>query len=377
MAPGPWDHRPLLVFWEVTRACRLACLHCRASAIPDPLPGELTTGEGEALIEDLARFGTPAPVLVLTGGDPLMRPDLFHLIGRAREAGMPVALAPSVTPLLTPRVMTRLRAAGVESVSVSLDGGAPSTHEGIRGEAGHFARTLEAIDGLVAEGFRVQVNTAVMRVNVEELARVAGIVGRAGAQVWEVFFLVRVGRGIDMEELTPEENEEVAHFLVDVSRYGFTVRTVEGPFHRRVAAWRREAGEADPVERFGLGDLYRRLAAGLLRELGPPGPLPRGRSAGTRDGKGILFIAHDGKVHPAGFLPLALGEVRTHSVVDLYRRHPLLRAIRTAAFSGRCGVCEFRDLCGGSRARAWAAGDPLGEDPACAHVPAGVRETGA
>lgn len=306
-----------------------------------------------------------------------MRADLFHLIGRAGAAGLPVALAPSVTPLLTPSAMARLREAGVASVSVSLDGGTPDTHERIRGVPGHFERTLGAIDALVAEGFRVQVNTTVMRANVEELARVAGIVGRAGAHVWEVFFLVRVGRGIDMEELGPEENEEVAHFLVDASRYGFTVRTVEGPFYRRVAARRREPGErADPAERFGLGDLYRRLAAELARELGPPGPLPRGRSAGTRDGKGILFIAYDGKVHPAGFLPVTLGNVRSESVVDLYRRHPLLRAIRRADFAGRCGVCEFRDLCGGSRARAWAAGDPLGEDPACGYLPAAVRETG-
>jgi radical SAM protein with 4Fe4S-binding SPASM domain len=222
----------------------------------------------------------------------------------------------------------------------------------------------------VAEGHTVQINTTVMRRNVEELVEVAALLAAWGAHIWEVFFLIRVGRGSELEELTPQENEDVAHFLYEASRYGFIVRTVEGPFFRRVVAQRRERPDADPVEAFGLGPLYRRLTARLRELLGEPGS-SRAQSVGTRDGKGILFVSHDGDVYPAGFLPYRLGNVRADDIVELYRSHPLLRAIRATEFGGRCGVCEFADTCGGSRARAFASlGDPLGEDPACAFQPA-------
>jgi radical SAM protein len=370
MAGMDLDRSPLLVFWETTRACRLACRHCRAEAQLTPLAGELSTEEGRRLIGDLTGFGSRAPVLVLTGGDVLLRSDVFDLVAWARREGLPVALAPSVTPLLSTKTLVRMRDLGVTSVSISLDGATAATHEGIRGIPGHFDQTLAALTSLVELGFRVQVNTAVMAGNVEELADIAAIVQASGARSWEVFLLVKVGRGRAVGELSPQDDEDVAHLLVDASGYGFAVRTVEAPFFRRVASWRKQAGtDADPAERFGLGPLYRRLAARLRGRLGPPGPA-RTVTAGTRDGKGILFIAHDGQVFPAGFLPLALGNARERSVVDIYRHHPLLRSIRRAAFTGRCGSCEFRDLCGGSRARAYAAaGDPLGEDPACAYLP--------
>ena len=368
-----FDTGPILVFWETTRACLLACRHCRAEAVERPLPGQLSTEEGLALIRDLAGFGPRPPVLILTGGDALMRPDLFELAAFARSLGIPIGLAPSVTPLLTKEVLKRLRALEVRSVSISLDGASAATHEEIRQVPGHFDVTLAALELLVGEGFRVQVNTAVMRDNVEELADVAALVKALGVTVWEVFFLIRVGRATGVEELTPEDNEDVAHFLFDASRYGLTVRTVEAPFFRRVVAWRMAVGMAmDPAEAFSLGPLYRCLSARLRERLGEPADIARARSAGTRDGKGLVFVSHDGHVYPAGFLPLSLGNVRERSIVDIYRHHPLLRAIRRAEFSGRCSTCEYRDLCGGSRARAYAAcGDPLGEDPGCPYVPAG------
>ena len=367
------DTAPILVFWETTRACLLACRHCRAEAVERPLPGQLSTEEGLALIRGLAGFGPRPPVLILTGGDALMRPDLFELAAFARSLGIPIGLAPSVTSLLTKEVLKRLRALEVRSVSISLDGASAATHEEIRQVPGHFDVTLAALELLVGEGFRVQVNTAVMRDNVEELADVAALVKALGVTVWEVFFLIRVGRATGVEELTPEENEDVAHFLFDASRYGLTVRTVEAPFFRRVVAWRMAVGMAmDPAEAFSVGPLYRCLSARLRERLGEPGDIARTRSAGTRDGKGLVFVSHDGHVYPAGFLPLSLGNVRERSIVDIYRHHPLLRAIRRAEFSGRCSTCQYRDLCGGSRARAYAAsGDPLGEDPGCPYVPAG------
>lgn len=361
---------PILLFWETTKACHLACRHCRAEAIAEPLPGQLTTEEGLRLIEDLARFTPRPPVLVFTGGDPFLREDLFDLAARARSLGLPLGFAPSVTPLLTEEAARRMREVGAKTVSVSLDGARAATHEGIRGVEDHFRATGAAVRRLVREGHTVQINTTVMRNNVEELADAAALVERWGAHIWEVFFLIRVGRGSELEELTPAENEDVAHFLFEASRYRFVVRTVEAPFFRRVVAQRRELGaDADPAVAFGLGPLYRRLDGRLRELLGEPGP-SRAQSMGTRDGKGILFVAHDGEVYPSGFLPLRLGNVREDDVVELYRSHPVLRSIRASAFAGRCGVCGFADACGGSRARAFAAaGDPLGEDPACAYRP--------
>ena len=317
-------------------------------------------------MRDVTAFGSPPPILVMTGGDPLARPDLFELIAEARANGTRVALAPAVSPALAGRNVERLRELGVNAISISLDGASAEVHEGIRGIPGHFAQTVDTLRALVAAGFMVQVNTTVMRRNSEELADIAALLRDLGVHVWEVFFLVQVGRGMSVAELGAKECEDVAHFLYEAARYGFIVRTVEAPFFRRVVSWRVDAPGADPVTAFGCGALYTRLASRLRERLGAPTTTPKATSAGTRDGNGILFVAHDGAVYPAGFLPLALGNVRRRSVVDIYRDHPLLRAIREARFVGRCGACEFRTICGGSRSRAFARyGDALAEDPAC------------
>jgi radical SAM protein len=354
----------MLVFWETTRACQLACRHCRASATPGALPGELTSAEGRALIDQVAGFGRPYPILVLTGGDCLLRPDLFELVQYATSLGIPTALSPSVTPSLTPAAIERIAASGVKAVSISLDGATADTHEGVRGVPGHFPATVQALHDLVGAGLTVQVNTTVMGATVAELADVAELVARTGAHIWEVFFLVQVGRGVAEGELTPDQHDEVCHVLFEASHYGFIVRTVEAPFFRRVVAQRRAGG---PVPD---GELYRRLSARLVSRLGPPTSRPSAQTASTRDGKGIVFVAHDGEVYPAGFLPLGLGSVRERGLASIYRDDPRLVAIRAAEFSGRCGRCEYRDLCGGSRARAFAAsGDVLAEDPACPFQP--------
>jgi len=359
------DRRPILVFWESTRACLLACKHCRAEAQALPVPGELTTEESFRFIDSLAAFERPAPILVITGGDALMRHDLSELVVRARESGVPVALAPSVTPLLTDERLAELRRLGVKVASLSLDGASAGTHEGMRGVEGHFEETLAALKRMRSHGLVVQVNTVVTAENVEELPLIARIVRDSDASIWEVFFLVNVGRGTAMSELAADENEDVCHFLYDASCHGFVVRTVEGPMFRRVTAWREEGR---PCE---TGPLYARLRESLVRELGEPAGRSQAQTKGTRDGKGIVFVSSTGDVYPAGFLPVVLGNVKDDPLAELYRGHPLLRDIRAARFSGRCGRCEYRDLCGGSRARAFSAsGDPLGEDPACAYVPA-------
>jgi radical SAM protein len=358
--PVDYARRPMLVFWETTRSCELSCRHCRAAATPDPLPGQLDTAAGFALVDQVTGFGRPYPILVLTGGDCLLRPDLFELVGHAVRRGVPVALSPSVTPRLTPRAVERIAGSGIRAVSISLDAAVPATHDGIRGVPGHLGATLRAVRDLAAAGMTVQVNTTVMRANLEQLADVAAVVHEAGARIWEVFFLVAVGRGSREAAVTAGEHEQVCHFLYEAAGYGMIVRTVEAPFFRRVVAQRRD-GLAAPG-----GAVYRRLSARLAGRLGPPTHRPSAHTAATRDGKGILFVAYDGEVYPAGFLPVPLGSVRTRSLRDIYRDDPLLRAIREARFSGRCGQCEFADMCGGSRARAFASsGDPLAEDPAC------------
>ncbi len=359
-----FGQRPMLVFWETTRACLLACRHCRASATMQAPPGELSEAEGRRLIEQVAGFGRPHPILVLTGGDCLLRPDLFDLVEFAVSLGVPVCLSPSVTPLLTPQMISRIADCGAKAVSVSLDGARAATHDGVRGVPGHFDRTVEAIRALLAAGVTVQVNTTVMRVNVLELADIAALLAQTGTHMWEVFFLVHVGRGAATDAVSPAEGGDVCHFLYDASQHGFVTRAVEAPFFRRAVA-RRRAGEPAPQT-----PLYRRLSGRLDDLLGPPTSAPSAHTAPTRDGKGILFVAHDGEVYPAGFLPLGLGNVRRRPLQEIYRDDPVLQAIRAAEFTGSCGSCDDADLCGGSRARAYAAsGDPLGPDPGCPYQP--------
>ncbi|MGC9191684.1 MAG: TIGR04053 family radical SAM/SPASM domain-containing protein [Conexivisphaera sp.] len=355
------DLSPILVFWETTRACGLACRHCRADAMRERLPGELDTDEGKRLLRDIAGFGDPRPMVVFTGGDPLVRDDLEELVSTARDLGIRSSAAPAVTDRFTEERMRSLAAAGLSAVSVSLDGATPSTHEWVRRSPGHFAATLAAVRAASAAGLRVQLNTLIFRGNVEEIPGILAIARSLGIDTLEFFYLVKVGRAADgMEELTPAEYEDVSAFLVDATSYCFTVRTVEGPFVRRIAA----GG--------GLrtGVLYNILSRRARELLGEPRCRRSLRVTNTRDGKGIIFVAYNGDVYPSGFLPIPLGNVRRSSLVDIYRGNRLLRAIRAADFSGRCGACEYRDPCGGSRSRAFAAsGDPLGEDPACPYVP--------
>ena len=365
-----YAQRPMLVFWEVTRACQLACHHCRASATAQALPGELDGAEGRALIDQVAGFGRPYPILVLTGGDCLLRQDVFDLVAYANEKGVPVAMSPSVTPMLTPEAIQRMVDAGVKAVSISLDGAKPETHDGVRGIPGHFEKSIPAIKSLVDAGLTVQINTTVMRRNLDELAQIANIVKETGAHIWEVFFLVHVGRGESTDSITPEQHEEVCHFLVDAARYGFIIRTVEAPFFRRVVVERRENPDARPY-----GEHYPKLAAELVELLGEPDGKSSAHTAATRDGKGILFVAYDGNVYPAGFLPMDLGSVREKPLAEIYRENETLLEIRASNFKGRCGICEFRDLCGGSRARAYAStGDPLESDPACPYIPVSAEK---
>lgn len=361
---GQFETRPLLVFWEMTKACALACAHCRACAQREPGPDELTTTEGFALIDELAAIGRPRPILILTGGDCLQRGDIVEIARHAQRRGVPVAISPSVTPQLTASILDELRGCGVHSASLSLDGSNAATHDTLRGIPGHYEATLEAIKLLKEHGFTTQINTTVMASNLHELADIAITMRDLKVDVWEVFFLITMGRGTEVLGSSALENEDVCNFLVDASRYGFTVRTVEAPFFRRVAATRKQAPQS--AEPPNAGPLYFELRDRLFEKLGPPTAPVRAPSAATRDGKGIIFVATNGDIYPSGFMPYRLGNVREEHLVDVYRENPVLRAIRAATFEEPCGSCPHAQLCGGSRARAFAtSGNPLGADPGC------------
>ena len=334
--------KPIFVCWETTKSCLLACKHCRAKAIRRSLPGELDHDSGLRLIDQLKEFGEPYPALLLTGGDPLMRSDLLDLLKHAKDQGIYTAVAASVTPLLSVEMLRQMRELDVDIVSVSLDGASAESHDALRGVPGTWSATIQAVKNARSCGLRMQINTTVMRNNLWELADTFHVVKEAGAVAWEVFFLVRTGRGALLEDPTPSECEEVMHFLYDATQYGIPVRTSEGPQFRRVYM-QRQKGTSPPD-----GRLYAHLSRRLRMLEGEPSNAPTLRLNATGDGKGVIFIGHDGEVYPSGFLPLSLGNITTERLTEIYTSHPMLVSLRDASeLKGNCGVCDYGTICGG------------------------------
>jgi AdoMet-dependent heme synthase len=368
------DDRPFIVFWEVTRACGLACAHCRADAIHHRDPNELSTAEARRLFDDLAAYDAPRPLVVLTGGDPFERDDLAELVEYATQRGVHVSLSPSVTPRLTAPRLAELRAAGASAVSLSLDGARPETHDALRGIEGTHRDTLLAAAMVRAAGLRLQINTTVHAGNVEELPdMVAWLVGQ-DVSLWSVFLLVPTGRGTTMRPLDAERTEDLLHWLHEIGDL-FPVKTTEAPHFRRVAVQRAAAArDGIPLdEAFPPGELRRSLTERTAALLGDRPPHRRRRAPlDVNAGRGVAFVDHTGHVYPSGFLPLIVGDVRETPLSTIYRTSPVLRRLRDIdSYTGRCAVCEYRHVCGGSRSRAYAtSGDPYGDDPACAHIPA-------
>lgn len=231
------NQRPFIVIWEVTRACDLACVHCRASAQPTRNPLELDTEQAKALIDQIAAFGPPSPLFVMTGGDPVKRPDLFELVTHAASRKLAVALSPSATPLVTPEVLGKLHNAGLVAISLSVDGASPRTHDAFRRIDGVFDRTMAIWDAAREMHLKVQVNTTVTRLNLWELPKIAHNVLERTALTWSLFFMVPVGRALSLEEISPRECEDVMHFLYDVGTV-IPAKTTEGHHYKRIVMQR-------------------------------------------------------------------------------------------------------------------------------------------
>lgn len=370
MNPRPIDYnsKPILIFWETTKACDLACKHCRASALLDALPDEMDIGQSVSFVDQIKEFGPPYPVLILTGGDIMKKRGLELILRRAKELGIPASMSPSATPLLNDDSFSMMKRHGVKSLSLSLDGASSETHDWLRGYIGTFDKTVELAKRIISEGFTLQINTTVFKKNVHELPQLLKILLDTRVKTWEVFSLIKTGRGIDREDLESEDYEDVYNYLEFASRYGISVRTVEAPFFRRILLEREKRA-------YEGGALYNKLVEDTLNLLGRPGERPKGHTSQTRDGKGIIFVAHNGDVNPSGFLPIKLGNVKEKSIVEIYRHNEtLIRLRNSGSFKGRCGACEYADICGGSRSRAYSYfGDMFQEDPRCTYVPAGMK----
>lgn len=368
--------RPMITIWEVTRACALVCRHCRADAQHQRNPFELSTDEGKALLDDIAGWGKPFPIVVLTGGDPFERPDLPELVRHGASLGLHMALSPSVTPRLTPEVLAELHEAGAGALSLSLDGAKAETHDAFRGVPGVFDSTMQAAEWVRDAGFRLQINSTITRANVDEFPQILRTVLDLRTALWSVFFLVPTGRGEMLTPLAANEIEDVLHWLHDVSTV-VPIKTTEAPHYRRVAIQRaRAAALAEqglvpaPVEH---GELYHRLTAATAdlfagRDDAPRRPRP---PIEVNSGRGFAFIDHLGDVYPSGFLPHRCGNVKEMGFREIYQTSPLLQSLRhPEGFNGKCGVCEFNEVCGGSRSHAYAVtGDLLASDPTCVYVP--------
>ncbi len=353
--------RPFILFWEVTRACALACRHCRAVAQPQAHPQELSHEEALHLVDAIAELNPP--MLVLTGGDPMMRRDIFELIRYATEKGLRVSLSPAATARLLNTDFAELKAAGVVSLSLSLDGATQATHDAFRRVPHTFERTLEAARRAKEAGIMLQVNTTLSRTTLPELDEFIELMKQVQPDVWSVFALVPTGRATLDEMPTAREFEDVWQRLAALrGTLPFAVKTTEGHQYRRVIMQVPRSGTAAPPH-------HHHGSASDGKEA-PRQFIP------TRDGKGVLFISHVGEIQPSGFLPITAGNVRTDNLAEIYRTHPLFVQLRDDdALGGKCGKCEFRRICGGSRSRAYGmTGDMMAAEPLCPYIPAAMRD---
>ncbi len=370
--------RPFMVIWETTQACDLACKHCRAEAKPDHNdPLALSYDEACTLIDQIESFGNPHPLFVLTGGDPFKRKDIFELVKYASDKGLPVGVSPSGTPLLNRENLARLKEAGAKAISLSLDGSTAAIHDEFRQVQGSYDWVINGWKTARQIGLKLQVNSTVTRYNLDDLPKLFALVRELGAMTWSLFFLVPMGRAISEDEISPEDYEAVMHFLYDASKF-ISAKTTEGHQYKRIVLQRAALEERGlAVEDYlPLNDTYRKLKAGLEEVTrNTPQPAPGDHIRRTpmhiNSGDGFVFINLRGDVYPSGYLPVSGGNVRDVSLVDIYRDSNLFQSLRDKGqLKGRCGECEYKFVCGGSRSRSYAmSGDVLSEEPFCVYVP--------
>ncbi|MDR3707786.1 MAG: TIGR04053 family radical SAM/SPASM domain-containing protein [Capsulimonadaceae bacterium] len=352
---------PFVAFYEVTRACDLVCKHCRACAQPKRHPNELNTQQSKALLDQFAQF-PKKPTLIFTGGDPMKRDDIYDLVRHAADLGIVTAMTPSATPLVTYDALARLRDAGISRLALSLDGADAETHDGFRGVPGSYERTFEILADARRAGITLQINTTITKRNLDQVDAMAELIAANDIVLWSVFLLVPIGRGLAEQRIAPEQYEVLFERLWDQSqKQKYAIKTTEAHHYRRFAI-----GKADDA-----------LAAGH-----PAGPVNRPirdriqrAPLGVNDGKGCMFVSHTGTVYPSGFMALACGRFPKDSIVDVYQNSPIFQALRDPdRLGGKCGVCEYRSICGGSRARAFSlTRDPLAAEPDCVYIPGTKR----
>ena len=354
-----FNERPFIVIWETTQACDLACVHCRACAQPVRSALELSTDEGKRLIDEVSAL--KAPVFVLTGGDPLKRPDIFELVEYASSHGVRISLTPSATPLLTQEAIHKLKQCGLARLAISLDGPSAEIHDAFRRVSGSYDWTLRAVRWACEIGLPVQVNTTITRHNLQYLDSMIALLEQLDIVLWSVFFLVPTGRGSTIDLISAQEFEQVFDRLYQTSRrVKFDIKSTEAQHYRRFLLQRR-------TEEKRKGNGQSRPAIPGTNTADGIGRAPRG----INDGKGFVFISHLGEVFPSGFLPVSAGNLRKQSLAELYRHSPVFVSLRDSKnLRGKCGICEFREVCGGSRARAYAlTGDVFAEEPCCVWQP--------
>lgn len=361
---------PFLVIWETTQACALACRHCRASARPLRDPLELTTEEGHRVIRETAEMGTP--ILIFSGGDPVNRPDLLDLIQYAKTHRLRAATIPAATDCLTLDLVRNLKQAGLDQMALSLDFPRAELHDAFRGVPGAFAKTMAAVEWAHQVGLALQINTTVCGDTAPYLEEMAQLVEGLGIVFWEVFFLIPIGRGEVLKGLSAAACEKLFEVIYKVQKKGhFVVKVTEAPHYRRHVAQRERRLSGESGRPHDLVAMPRMLT----RSEGPGhtvGLAPRGVNAGN----GFLFVSHRGDIFPSGFLPMAAGNVRRDGLAAVYRASDVFTDLRNPnRLVGRCGRCEYRDICGGSRSRAFAlTGDPFETDPWCTYEPVAGAE---
>lgn len=351
-----YEQAPLITIWELTRACDLTCTHCRANAVKSRDPLELDEAEGRQLLSDIKEMG--GTVVVFTGGDPLKRPDVYDLVRYGSDLGLQMTMTPSATPLLTSDTITRLQQAGLKRLALSLDGPTPELHDERRGWSGSFEKTLAMARFAVSAGLSLQINSALDRRNIVGLGALGALVADLKVALWSVFFCVPTGRSRMEDELDAGEIEQACRRIVTLAAdYRIPSKTTAAPQFRRIFSQLSERSASTPNSEF-----VKRLS-----------------TFGVNDGKGFIFVSHHGEVFPSGFLPVHCGNVRNEKLADIYRNHPLLQSLRdTSRLEGKCGICEYREICGGSRARAYAhTGNPLASDPGCPYQPPAAQKVAA